>query len=405
MWSRKTMGVLGRLFRVATCVTVASILVGCSATNGRMMNRWGMHQYKKGNYAAARDQFARAVADDPYHPDYRHNLAAAHQKMGDPATAERILRHNLSIDPMHQPTYHALAQNLMQQQRTAEAQDLLAEWTATQPYVPQSHIEMAWLQKELNNPAGAEAALRQALQVEPNNPVALAHLGEVYHKTGRSDVAAAYYKRSLTSRWDQPEVKSRLTTVSNRREGRRSAMAMNSEADLIPLQATNVQYMDQSMLATGTTSYPAMVASEPSTNPTELSRREIRKSRRGGNEQLAVYPLPTYGDEASVWGSSTVAAIHPETQISSMPIQSGFDATAVNNTISIPSDSSFQPPIVTQSPSPSESDIMPQSPTTVTAQMAPVPASSISSGPPLVPQADPAHATDNVAGLPVVDPY
>ena len=39
--------------------------VGCNATNGWAMNRSGMKQYQRGNYAQARHQFARAIADSP----------------------------------------------------------------------------------------------------------------------------------------------------------------------------------------------------------------------------------------------------------------------------------------------------------------------------------------------------
>ena len=112
---------LGQFSRVMICLGLIVLSTGCSTTNGRMMNRVGMRQYQKGNHTAARQNFTRAVADDPYHPDYRHNLAMAMQKQGDTPGAERVLRHNLSLDPMHQPTYHALAQNLVQQQRHGEA--------------------------------------------------------------------------------------------------------------------------------------------------------------------------------------------------------------------------------------------------------------------------------------------
>lgn len=328
------------------CLGMVSLSTGCRASNGWAMNKSGRAHYNRGNYAAARSDFARAVADDPYHPDYRHNLAMAMAKQGDAVGAEQVLRHNLSLDPMHQPTYHALAQNLIQQQRTTEAQELLAEWTTTQPYVTESHIEMAWLQRELGNHAGAEHSLRQALQVEPNNPVALAQMGQVYHDTGRGDQAASLYKRSLASRWSQPEVKARLANMSGRRE-RRSAMAQNSELAQPITFAQGPMIMDQSALA-------AM----PLDGDPALSRRELRHAHRHAHEPLASFPVDGLG--ASV---PTLAA--PQPIIADQTIVTGSPLAAQPE---------FSPP-------------------------------SVASGPALSPQADPAHTTEQTAGLPVVDPH
>jgi Flp pilus assembly protein TadD len=103
----------GYLSPVCLCrVIVIGLLlssVGCNASNGWAMNRSGMRQYQRGQYAQARHRFARAVAHDPYNADYRHNLAMSLQKQGDVAASEKILRHNLTINAMHQPTYHSLA--------------------------------------------------------------------------------------------------------------------------------------------------------------------------------------------------------------------------------------------------------------------------------------------------------
>lgn len=94
---------------ISRAVVLGLILItaGCNATSGYTMNRSGMKQYQRGNYAQARHRFARAIADDPHNPDYRYNLAMSLQKQGDVATAEKILRHNLTVDAMHQPTYHS----------------------------------------------------------------------------------------------------------------------------------------------------------------------------------------------------------------------------------------------------------------------------------------------------------
>ena len=370
------MRAMGQFTRFSICLALLVLSTGCRASNGWMMNNSGMGYYQKGNYTKARQEFARAIADDPYHPDYRHNLAMAMQKQGDLPGAERVMRHTLSIDPMHQPTYHALAQSLMLQQRPDEAQELLVGWAETQPYATSSHVEMAWLQRELGNTAGAEQSLRQALQAEPNNPIALSHLGQVHHDAGRPDQAAAYYERSLASQWDQPEVHSRLATVSSRRDVRRSAMMQNVSHSQPSTFASGPISLDQSTFA-------AM----PLEDPVDTRRMTRRERRHPHGTVAGGYPLPTYGTQTALWSPTGTAMSYQQPmladqQFAEQPYTVQYPATAEQ--IMLPG-TTMGGPVMTAQP-------MYSSPT-------------MASGPSLIPQADPAHATGTVAGLPVVSPY
>jgi Tfp pilus assembly protein PilF len=203
--------------RVSVCATLVVLFImlpGCSMTNGRAMNSLGQSQFKKGNYAQASRYFRMAAADDPDRADYVHNLASAMWKQGDTAGAEQLYRQSLEIDPMHQPSYHSLAKMLNETNRVEEAHSLLAMWGETQPYLAEPHVEMAWLNRETGNPAGAEESLRRALNVDPKNSTALAHLGQVYEDQGRSGEAVAMYRRSLHKDWRQPGVKRRIANLS-----------------------------------------------------------------------------------------------------------------------------------------------------------------------------------------------
>jgi Tfp pilus assembly protein PilF len=187
---------------------------GCNALHGRMNNKVGMQFYKQGNFTAARDEFQRAIANDPYNADYAHNLASSLKKQGDVAGAERVYRQALQVDPAHQPSYHGLASLLKEQGRTVEAFDMLTTWTETQPYSAEPHIELAWLQRETGNVGGAEHSLLQALRVEPNHHTATALLGQLYQDTNQPDRAVAMYRRSLIKNWYNPKVQSRLAQLT-----------------------------------------------------------------------------------------------------------------------------------------------------------------------------------------------
>lgn len=219
-------------FLFSLCGIAILAASGCSATSGMVYNNSGKGYYARGNYAMARDDFKRAVMDDPGNPDYRHNLALAMIKTGDPQQAEQVLRGNLNqVSAMHQPSYHTLSRLLVEQNRQPEAQQLLQSWTDTQPYVAQSHIEMAALSREQGNPIGAEQELQRALQVDPRNPSALAQMGQLYEDRGQTNQAAMMYQRSLASRWGQPQVHSRLASLNSRggapRSMTRSALMQN----------------------------------------------------------------------------------------------------------------------------------------------------------------------------------
>ena len=199
--------------RWAIIATVATALCGCNLMTGLWKNTSGARYFQEGNYSLARDEFRRAILQDPSNPDYWHNLATAMKKQGDLAGAERIYRKALLINPSHQPSYHSLAQLLLEEGRQAEAMDLMQTWAATQPYLAESHIELAWMQREMGDLASAEQSLLQALKIQPNHPIALAHLGQLYQDTGQTDRALAMYRRSLATNWFQPEVQSRVAAL------------------------------------------------------------------------------------------------------------------------------------------------------------------------------------------------
>lgn len=222
------------------CSGIVLVAAGCQATGGWAFNNSGKAYYQRGNYAMARDEFRQAALADPGNPHYRHNLALAMKKTGDVQGAENVLRENLTrVSAVHQPTYHSLAQILLEQNRQGEAQELLTGWANTQPYVPEAQIELAWLQRQSGDIYGAERSLHRALQTNPQHPTAMAHLGQLYQDAGQPDRAATMYQRSLAVNMEQPQVKSRLQMLADGSARRtQSGMMMNPMATSSPMMVS-----------------------------------------------------------------------------------------------------------------------------------------------------------------------
>ena len=214
------------LFRGLFALASISFVAGCGTMGSSMANRSGISYYKKGNYAAAAGEFQNAMKSDPVNPDYIANLAKARMKIGDAPNAERYYRQALTIDPSHQPSYHGLAELMIDQGRSQEATAMLSTWAGTQPYIAESHVELAWLQRELGNDSGAVQSLERALEVNPNHATALAHMGQYYEESGQLDEAVAYYQDSLHADWNQPEVHSRMAAASTGADSPMAATAM-----------------------------------------------------------------------------------------------------------------------------------------------------------------------------------
>ncbi len=206
-----------------------SAVTGCHSMNGYAMNSSGMGYYEQGNYTAAANEFQQAALANPANPDYIANHAKARMKLGDTQGAEQLYRQALSIAPSHQPSYHGLAENMLAQGRQQDASSLLTTWAATQPYVAESHVELAWLQRETGQTDAAAQSLQHALQANPGNSTALAQLGQYYEENGRPDQAVAMYQQSLRGNWNQPEVHSRVASASQS-AGAASPMAATAMA-------------------------------------------------------------------------------------------------------------------------------------------------------------------------------
>jgi Flp pilus assembly protein TadD len=205
-----------RLMMAATglaWVGLACTLCGCGMAGGWAHNQSGMYAFQNGNYTAARNDFARAMAAHPDKADYAFNLAAAMHKQGDILAAEQMYNRGIGVDPTHQPSYHGLAKLLHEQGRTAEATQLLSSWAGSQPASADAQLELAWLHETTGNTAAATQSLQQAQRLAPRDARVLAHLGNAYAQQGRQAEAVAMFDQAIDLDPSQKAYQQQLSSV------------------------------------------------------------------------------------------------------------------------------------------------------------------------------------------------
>ena len=206
-------------------VALSGSLAGCMQMSASMTNAAGQSYYRAGQYAVARQEFARAVMDDPQNPHYAYNLARALQAEGNAPAAEHHYRRAVALDPRHQPSYSALGDLLADQGRGQEAMQIVRHWAGSQPFVPEAHLEVAALSQRMGDLHGAETSIRQALQANPQHPTALASLGDLYRETGRTQEAVAAYSQSLRIDPGQAHASQQLAAMTTQARGPQQSRA------------------------------------------------------------------------------------------------------------------------------------------------------------------------------------
>ena len=89
------------------------------------------------------------------------------------------------------------AVGLLEQQDYPAAVALLLEVTGAAPQLTAAHIDLGIAYGRMGDLEHAQASLEQAVELEPNHPVALNELGVVYRRTGRFAEARQCYEKAL----------------------------------------------------------------------------------------------------------------------------------------------------------------------------------------------------------------
>ena len=189
---------------VLFCIGLALCLSGCQSFKSQSLNAEGVRRMNSGDPQRAEDMFLRARSANPSDADACYNLAIIeHQRAkscGNPDNfnrAEEYYRLALDRNPSHVDAYRGLATLYCDENRPQDAFALLENWNRQELGSVEPKIELARLYNEYNRVDQAEASLRQALAMDPQNVRALNSMAYVYEQKNMYAEASAMYCKSL----------------------------------------------------------------------------------------------------------------------------------------------------------------------------------------------------------------
>ena len=177
--------------------------LGCNLPSHRE-NLAGKRHFEVGQYQQALNSFQRALDHDPYNADSHYNVARTFHTSGKVqkkedllAQAENAYRNAIRLDPDHQPSYRGLSVLLSETERKKDAYALLHHWVQYRPQSAEPLVELARLYVENDQSDTAVELLSDAINIEPDNDLALRAMGKLREDSGDLEQAIANYHRSL----------------------------------------------------------------------------------------------------------------------------------------------------------------------------------------------------------------
>jgi tetratricopeptide (TPR) repeat protein len=154
-------------------------------------------RYKEAEEAA---QAAEAIPGDPHENEMVWFLLGAiyeRQKFYD--RAEEEFKKTLAVNPRNAPVLNYYGYMLGDLGiRLDEAESLVHRALKEEPNSGAYLDSLGWIYFRENKLGDAEATLRKAVQLESHDATIRSHLGDVYAKSGRMDLAATEWEKSLT---------------------------------------------------------------------------------------------------------------------------------------------------------------------------------------------------------------
>jgi type IV pilus assembly protein PilF len=174
-----------------------------SETRRRAQNRLELATgyYQQGNYNQALEELRSSLSIDPTNAQAYGLLGLVYMDLGDRPRAEESFQRALRIAPEDSELLNNYGWYLCQTDRPRESiaqfQAALKNPLYATPARPLHNAGICSMRA--GDAAGAEAYFQRSFQIDPRNPVAMYHLGELYLKRGDLERARFMSQRLLQS--------------------------------------------------------------------------------------------------------------------------------------------------------------------------------------------------------------
>lgn len=159
--------------------------------------RLGVAYMNDGDYDRALQKLERARAADPNYPTVYNMLGLLYQRLGEAERAEKNFKHGLRLAPSESDILNNYGQFLCSQDRPGEADEafLKARRNPLNENPAQALTNAGTCALRNNNRDQAESYYREALQLNPQQPIALLQMAEIQFQNGEYLAARGYLQR------------------------------------------------------------------------------------------------------------------------------------------------------------------------------------------------------------------
>ncbi len=175
------------------------------------------NQAKRGKEAVAAANKAYQTTQDAERKQIaRLTLATAQQKSGDFNSAETTLRDILKQSPGNPIALNNLGYFLLERdEKISEAYNLIKQAVKIDPTNPSYLDSLGWAYFKMGNLTEAEKYLKLAAKYDSGSATIQEHLGDVFNKQGKTELARTMWQKALTLSSDTEEI-NRIKTKLNR---------------------------------------------------------------------------------------------------------------------------------------------------------------------------------------------
>jgi tetratricopeptide (TPR) repeat protein len=165
---------------LSIAATVGPDLVEANNLLGRTYDRIGAHRH-------AQEHYSRALSVAPYNPWVLHNLGHSLYLSGNATDALKRLKQAARIAPNETNIVNSIA---LVQVRLGKYNDALKSFARIEGEF-HGRLKLAQALTDLNLPKEAIKQYEAALRIQPQSPVVLEHLADLYQRTGQLKEAEA----------------------------------------------------------------------------------------------------------------------------------------------------------------------------------------------------------------------